>query len=120
MFHCPLQELQQLKHKGHALHAQLAEERPVPQPKLRGTPAQARPGQHELALEEQCHFQQLEERQLRAEIATLNSKVGMPAWAMDAGQCTLRQSVQSGGWCAFPMACTLSELLMCMCVPSFG
>ena len=34
--------------------------------------------QHEvpLPLEEQCRFQQLEERQLRAEIATLTSKVG--------------------------------------------
>ena len=73
--------LQQVKEAGSQVHALLAWEG------LEGQQARHLAGKHQhqhpgrggggekSPLEEQCHFQQLEERQLRAEIATLTSKV---------------------------------------------
>lgn len=82
--------LQQLKHRNRQVHALLAEEEsrseaPPSQPQRRGgsggryTPRH-QPEKERLPLEEQCRLQQLEERQLREEIAALNSKVGADAW----------------------------------------
>jgi hypothetical protein len=77
--------LQQLKQAGTQFQAQLAEAQPQhakqaqQQQQQHGAAGLARQG---LPLEERCHFQQLEEKQLRAEIATLNSKASRSGFCL--------------------------------------
>lgn len=97
-------DLQELKHSAAHVHAQLAETPPPaevqpspPRPRRsRSTPPSRSTDRSGMPLEEQCRFAQLEERQLREEVETLNSRVG---WWGGAGGVEGRASMvmRAGG-----------------------